>query len=645
MWKDFYNKFRGQLQGENALYQASEQNRIERCFTFPNFERSAERCGQELEKAGLAEVGVEEFPADGKTTWYGWRAMKAWDVESARLTVTSPVRKTLQEWSVKPESLVMYSGPCECEGELVRWNGENDVDLADKIAFTHLRPLDVIHQMRALGVKGIVSDFIGTLPGVRDAFDLPDDVRWENYAFKKHHGEHWGFMVTPRQGKMLSDLLRQGPVRLRVEIKSRTYNGVMKLATGLIRGTDLGKEEILITSHLYEPGANDNASGAGLSLEIARSLNAAIEIGTIPRPRRSIRFIFNWEGFGLFAWAHKHRELVQNIHGGVNIDELGVDQAEGRSVLHLFMPPGSNNSCIGYLLEHLCEELLSPTLRWKAVADRPEIINDAITADPNIDIVLPTLIQYPSKHYHASSDRMDTLSAETMETLGNLCATHLFFLANSGKEEALYMSRIIAHAFQKKLKLIELRLFEGSYHFGYRRTRAWLKELFSSTPGSLVKFGLDSGTARSLREDYIHMVDEWCGQWKERFTQEKPRSAGASDIKRATSLVPVRTTPGIPMPPEIQLPPEEAQMFFDTLYGNNLDLVFFRTCYWADGKRSLMDIVELLEFEMDELYNDTSIARTGTGSLIDSRVPVEINLRALLDVADVITDAGFLRPL
>jgi hypothetical protein len=113
MWNNFYNKFLGQLKGENALYQASEQNRIERYFTFPNFERSAERCGRELEMAGLADVKVEEFPSDGETTWYGWRAMKAWDVESARLMVTSPIRKTLQEWSSKPESLVMYSGPCK----------------------------------------------------------------------------------------------------------------------------------------------------------------------------------------------------------------------------------------------------------------------------------------------------------------------------------------------------------------------------------------------------------------------------------------------------------------------------------------------------------------------------------------------------
>ncbi len=58
-----------------------------------------------------------------------------------------------------------------------------------------------------------------------------------------------------------------------------------------------------------------------------------------------------------------------------------------------------------------------------------------------------------------------------------------------------------------------------------------------------------------------------------------------------------------------------------------------------------MDIVELLEFEMDELYNDTSIARTGTGSLIDSRMPVEINLKAILYIVEVIIRCGYLKPI
>jgi hypothetical protein len=76
-----------------------------------------------------------------------------------------------------------------------------------------------------------------------------------------------------------------------------------------------------------------------------------------------------------------------------------VDQAKGASVLHLFMPPASNPSCAGHLLVHLCEEILSPGIRWKAVADRTEIINDTISSDPNTDVPIPCLIQYPASGY------------------------------------------------------------------------------------------------------------------------------------------------------------------------------------------------------------------------------------------------------
>ena len=642
MWRSFYNRFKDTLQGSLALAQASEQNRIERHFTFPHFEDSAERCGRELKRAGLSNIEVEAFPADGSTSWSGWRAMKAWDVEDARLMVVSPLKKVLSRWDVKPEGLVMYSAPGVYEGCLVEWNGESGVDLKGNIPLTGRRPLDVVDRMREKKVPGIISDFIGELPDVRDRFDLPDDVRWENYAFKKCAGEHWGFMISPRQGKALRELMKNGPVKVRAEIKSKTYNGVMKSATGVIRGTDAQEGEVLISTHLYEPGANDNASGAGLALEIARSLNEAVESGMVQRPRRNIRFLFNWEGFGLLAWSHAHRERISHILGGLNIDELGVDQSQGRSILHLFMPPAANNSCIAYLLAHLCEELLTPALRWKAVADRAEIINDAITADPHVNMVLPTLIQYPSRHYHASSDRIQTLSAETMEVLGNLCATYLYFLAYAGRNEAVYISRIVQQAFQKKLHNLELRLMDGTWPFGFDRSRTWLIYFFTSTIPSLKNCGMKESETTALEKECTAMLDTWCSRLKSLFKAETIRKASSSDIERASSMVLKRSTFAAPMPAEMQLPPEESYTFFKTLYEHNLDLVFLRLFYWADGKRTLMEIIERLEIELDELYRDTSIARTGTALLIDNETSLEIDIEAILTITDIIIRSGYL---
>ena len=644
MWRQFYNRFSGQLSGSKALRQAAEQNRIERCFTFPNFERSAERCAQELSRAGLSDVQVERFPADGKHSWSGWRAMTAWDVMSARLWMIEPRSEVLADWTVRPESLVMYSGPSDMEAELIEWNGELDANLSGRIPFTRHRINDVFPQMRRLNVPGIVSDFIGTLSGVRDPFDLPDDARWENSAFVSSPGAYWGFMLTPRQGEMLRRLLQVRPVRVRVEIRTRLYEGAFKSATGVIPGSE-STDEILFVTHLYEPGANDNASGAGLALEIARSLNQAVKTGVVPRPRRSIRFLFNWEGYGLYAWMHKHSDRIPHILGGLNIDEIGVDQARGRSVVHLFMPPAANPSCIGHLLAHLCGEILSPRVRWKAVADRAEIINDTITSDPNMDVVLPCLIQYPSRNYHSSADRLDTLSAEVMEAIGMVSATHLHFLADMNADTAGYLARVVTGACRHQLQSAELRLIEGSWPFGSERTRRWFTEQFAMTAASLLKFGLTPHEGDAVRHELQDMVGQWITRVHRAFRAEPSRRARRDDVKRACSMVLRRTTLGTPLAwGSIALSPDEEREYRRILYDNRLDLLFHRICYWADGTRTLLEIVERLEIEMDQLQRDTSIARTSSGMQISKGALPELSLDAVLYVTDRIVRGGYLEP-
>lgn len=54
------------------------------------------------------------------------------------------------------------------------------------------------------------------------------------------------------------------------------------------------------------------------------------------------------------------------------------------------------------------------------------------------------------------------------------------------------------------------------------------------------------------------------------------------------------------------------------------------------------DIIELLEMDLDEILQDTSIARTGSGSLIRTSVCPAIDVRAALDVTDVIIRCGLL---
>ena len=94
----------------------------------------------------------------------------------------------------------------------------------------------------------------------------------------------------------------------------------------------------------------------------------------------------------------------------------------------------------------------------------------------------------------------------------------------------------------------------------------------------------------------------------------------------------------------IALSPDEEHEYRHILYDNRLDLLFHTVCYWADGSRTLLEIVERLEFEMDQPQRDTSIARTSSGTLIGEGACPELDLEAVLYVTDRIIPGGYLEP-
>jgi hypothetical protein len=113
--------------------------------------------------------------------------------------------------------------------------------------------------------------------------------------------------------------------------------------------------------------------------------------------------------------------------------------------------------------------------------------------------------------------------------------------------------------------------------------------------------------------------------------------------ERLCSLVLERTTKGSPKAWSIVPEPPDDGRYRELLYRHNLDLLFHRIFYWADGKRSLRDIIERLEVEMDELQLDTSISRTSSGLAISERQSPMLDVQAMLALVDRILGSGYLR--
>jgi hypothetical protein len=56
-----------------------------------------------------------------------------------------------------------------------------------------------------------------------------------------------------------------------------------------------------------------------------------------------------------------------------------------------------------------------------------------------------------------------------------------------------------------------------------------------------------------------------------------------------------------------------------------------------------MEIIERLEFEMDELRGDTSISRTSSGLAIGENPSPQLDFQAVLNLVDRIVASGYLK--
>jgi hypothetical protein len=107
------------------------------------------------------------------------------------------------------------------------------------------------------------------------------------------------FAVSPRESTPLRARLAAGDtVRMAFAVEAKTGNSAGRTVVATLPGRDRSKY-VLFCAHGDSdsggPGANDNASGVAIVLEIARTAAAAIKSGATPQPAWDLRFA-SWGG-------------------------------------------------------------------------------------------------------------------------------------------------------------------------------------------------------------------------------------------------------------------------------------------------------------------------------------------------------------
>lgn len=333
----------------------------------PGYALAAEWVRQKAAEFGLEQVTIEHYPSDGKIDYFGNPTQKIWSVKKAELWLTSPYEVKLTSYAELPMSLARNSSSANVETELIDVGtgmGEDDFkkDVKGKIVLTTGNPMTVF--ARAVvqrGAAGIVTSYsvpefdnLNRLPG-----DFPDQVGWSGVpqAGEKTPAS-FAFLISSRRAQELRTVMRQGkPLRMRAVVEAEFSDGNIDVVSGLIQGSKFPNEEIVVTAHLdhYKPGANDNASGSASALEIARTLNQLIQEKKLPRPLRTIRFLWVPEYSGSYAWFSKHLDDPVKRLANLNFDMLGENLMLTNAVFAVAYTPDWNPTFLNALTESILQ--------------------------------------------------------------------------------------------------------------------------------------------------------------------------------------------------------------------------------------------------------------------------------------------------
>jgi aminopeptidase YwaD len=474
-WTALRDESTGTAPYENLRYLTG----LHRVPATADFEQAAQFVLQRAHEYGLADAHSEQFPIDGTKPYGLMRSYLAWSVEEARLWEIRPQHVLLGDWKTDPIHLADYSHSADVETELVDvGNGASEADYAGKDVRGKIVLADgVLARVQELaiaqhGAAGIISD----MPNQTTAWSGLDTtiVRWGHLNARQPSG--FAFMVSRQTAEALRSRLRSGEaVVLNAHVKATVGPGHWTVVTGTIPGTDPAAGEIVYSCHLdhERPGANDNGSGCVTILESARVLAHLIDSSQLPRPKRTLRFVWGPEVEGTMAFLASHPEIRQRLRANIHMDMVGGDPYKNKSVFHVSGTPWSLPSFVtdvgavfldairtaasGFAAGELPAEAGIVETRAGGQGTRNELIADVTPYSSGSDhddydsstIAVPSLYlrDWPDIYIHTDHDSVDQIDATKLRRVALLGASSGYVYASvTGQQLPKFLPFLTAQA-------------------------------------------------------------------------------------------------------------------------------------------------------------------------------------------------------
>jgi aminopeptidase YwaD len=613
-----------------------------------------------LKQYGITDCKLERF---GEKT-------PTWDGISGELWEISPGLKKLADYKDQVAMLVAGSQNADVDADLI-WIGEGrrgDYDttaVSGRIVVTYASPGQVQQAITRYGAVGILS-FNSPRP-LADPIEMP----YSSLGGRRGQSEGFAFQMPPREGYILRDRLVRGEnIRVHATVKSTMEDVDLQVPTCVLPGTDPNAGEVIFSAHLFEgvikQGANDDLSGCACLLEMARMLNTMYNEGRLPRPARSIRFIFVPEFSGTGPWVNAHKDIIEKTLCNINLDMVGLRLSQSQSFFNLERTTFGNPHYINDVTENYFR-YIGETNRTSLVlsgrggyvnrivapsgSDEPfyyaieghygasdhEVFNDWAVGVPGI-----MMITWPDLYYHTSQDLSDKLDPTQLKRCCIIGAASAYTIASADAHMAIkiagevYSNAIRRMGMQQGRAIDELsNLTAENFTNDYKRIRGYIQgalinemETIESTL-ELAPGDADLAATVQTQKDQLRMMAD--GQLAV-LEQEMKQVSGKLGIpavvlkttaleKKAMTVIPAATSKvkEAGYGGYRQFMPRMSRQETAAVYGNIANTgELERLC---NGKHDALQIKQML----------------------DTEYPKESDLQAILDYIGVLKEAGLVK--
>jgi len=448
-----------ELSGDIAYKYTKRISQFDRIQASEGWHDSALWIKGELEKMGYKDASIEGWPSTGSTYAYTYRTPIGWRAKSAELWMTVPEEQKLCSYEEIPLTLVKHSNAADVEAELVDVGtgiGESSYqakDVRGKIVLATAYTGDVMREaVLQRGALGVITWYP---PDVRPGY--PDMIRytaiWPTWEERDKIG--FGFNVSKNQGWLLKKMLDEGKkVVLKANVQAEYYESQVEILTASLQGSTNPETEVMIIGHLCHPlpSANDNASGSGGMLEMARALKKMVDSGLVESPKRTIRFLWVPEFAGTFPYIKAHLERTRRTLAVINCDMIGEDLHLTGGTFNITCTPDSIPSYLNDVVVNFTLLAESLNLKSERGSQHPfayrvlpfsggsdhYVFNDGALRVPSV------MLGHGDTFHHTSLDTMDKVDASELRRVCFIALGSSYFMANAAENEAKDISRIIS---------------------------------------------------------------------------------------------------------------------------------------------------------------------------------------------------------